>query len=66
MLFRSAAGGPVDLYYVPDAVEVTSGTAHTCARRGDGVVVCWGTGAGGSGAGGLGGPALLPVVVNPE
>ncbi|MFO0557552.1 MAG: MopE-related protein [Polyangiales bacterium] len=39
---RTMGVGPVTVSGLTDAVEITAGLAHTCARRASGAVVCWG------------------------
>jgi alpha-tubulin suppressor-like RCC1 family protein len=39
-----SSGRPVSVLGIGDAAEIASGFAHTCARRRNGAVVCWGAG----------------------
>ncbi len=52
---------PTPVAGLADAVEISAGGAHTCARRGDGHVVCWGSNFHGAiGDGTCSGFTLLP------
>jgi len=39
--------GPVNLGFARTATAISAGQSHTCARRDDGSVLCWGSGANG-------------------
>jgi hypothetical protein len=55
---RSMTLEPVEITGVDDAVEITMGAAHACARRSAGDIVCWGDD--GLGQGGTGQPSRPP------
>ncbi|MBL8685273.1 MAG: hypothetical protein JNK05_39205 [Myxococcales bacterium] len=55
---------PVAVTGLTDAVEVSAGNSHTCARRTSGQVVCWGANASGQlGSGAVGTSRAAPVAV---
>lgn len=55
---------PVAVMGLSDAVEISAGMVHTCARRATGAVVCWGLGGGLLGDGTSGTDRLTPVAVS--
>ena len=55
------AYAPAPVLDVDDAVEITAGSAHTCARRSDGSVWCWGTNVSGSVGDGTDRPRPFPT-----
>lgn len=55
---------PVTVSSLSDAVEVTAGTYHSCARRSSGAVVCWGYNVYGALGNGTAETALTPVAVS--
>jgi alpha-tubulin suppressor-like RCC1 family protein len=64
-----AALSPTDVPGVAGAVEVRTGGSHVCARRDDGMVVCWGTndrGQLGNGEMGLADFSMAPVLAPPD
>jgi len=55
---------PVMVAGITDAVEITAGAGHTCARRSSGAVLCWGSNEYGRlGTGMAGGDSATPVMV---
>jgi hypothetical protein len=54
-------GGTFDGSSSHCAVEIATGTNHTCARRGDGTLWCWGSNAGGQLGLGPGGSWMVPA-----
>jgi alpha-tubulin suppressor-like RCC1 family protein len=54
---------PVAVVGITDAVELTAGNSHTCARRASGAVLCWGNNSQGQAGVAVGAIQLVPVAV---
>jgi alpha-tubulin suppressor-like RCC1 family protein len=53
---------PVTVYDAGVPLALAQGSAHTCALRSDGAVLCWGAGSSGQLGDGAGADSLVPVV----
>jgi alpha-tubulin suppressor-like RCC1 family protein len=54
---------PVAVVGITDAVELTAGNSHTCARRAGGAVLCWGNNSQGQAGVAVGAIQSVPVAV---